>query len=326
MFWATSLAKGGMTNGQLPSRQKTATARLHVYFPARRHLPVELDPPPPLLLQPPPPFAATTSLVLLSSWLSCQFSLCCCVLAASTSCHAIASHSVALVPFVPVSCPAGCCINSPHAATSNLAVDHLGSQLSPLAVSLSLVPPLSRLLSDWLLHCLSLCCCLPCQRLRLLPRRRLLFCRSRASCLAGCCVASPQLSRLLSGWLLRRLSSRHHDPYGGRSLGATAFPSCRTVASLSYVLVPLVWMVVELHLLTLLHPLPAPLPLATPLPLVLPLLRLLSGWLLCRLSSRLHIPCQRLHLSLRRRLLFLRSHTSFLAGCCVASPHAAASP
>ena len=63
---------------------------------------------------------------------------------------------------------------------------------------------------------------------------------------------------------------------------------------------------------------PAPSPLAAPLPLVLPLLRLLSGWLLCHLSSRRCIPCQRLCPSSRRRLLFLRSRASCLAGCCIA--------
>ena len=63
---------------------------------------------------------------------------------------------------------------------------------------------------------------------------------------------------------------------------------------------------------------PPPSHLAAPSPLVLWLLRLLSGWLLCHLSSRRRIPCQRLCLSLRRRLSFLRSRASCLAGCCVA--------
>jgi hypothetical protein len=55
--------------------------------------------------------------------------------------------------------------------------------------------------------------------------------------------------------------------------------------------------------------------LATPLPLVLPLSPLLSGWLLHRLSSCRHVPCE--HLLLRRCLLFLRSCTSCLASCCI---------
>ena len=102
-------------------------------------------------------------------------------------------------------------------------------------------------------------------------------------------------------------------------------------------------------------PCPLPAPLVAPLPLVPPILRLLSGWLshrfssrrhvpsagsiawragtgwritwgrcllsgwlLCHLSSRRCIPCQRLRLSLRRCLSFLCSCASCPAGCCVA--------
>ena len=63
--------------------------------------------------------------------------------------------------------------------------------------------------------------------------------------------------------------------------------------------------------------------LAAPLPLIQPLSPLLSSWLLRRLSSRCRVPCQ--SLLLRRRLSFLRSCASCLAGCCIDSPHAAVS-
>ncbi len=63
---------------------------------------------------------------------------------------------------------------------------------------------------------------------------------------------------------------------------------------------------------------PPPSPLATPPPLVLLLLCLLSGWLLCHLSSHRCIPCQRLCLSSCHCLSFLRSRAACLAGCCIA--------
>ncbi len=153
---------------------------------------------------------------------------------------------------------------------------------------------------------------LPCPIcLRFSPRHCLLFCRSRPSCPAGCCVASLHAAT------------------------SPASASCCAVASCSSALAPLVRLVVASILLTppcpicRLHRLEgwaraadhlglAPFPLAAPLPLVLLLLRFLSGWLLCHLSSCRHIPCQCLRLSSRHRLLFLRSCDSCLAGCCVA--------
>ena len=161
--------------------------------------------------------------------------------------------------------------------------------------------------------------------LRFLPCHYLLFCRSCPSCPAGCCIAS---------------------------LHAAASPtsaSCCAVASRSSALVPLVRLVVASILLTppcpicWLHCLegwaratdhlgPPPSPLAAPLPLVLPLLRLLSGWLLCHLSSRRCIPCQRLHplvaplplVPLLSRLLsgwLLRHHPPHLPAPAPPTPH-----
>ena len=155
--------------------------------------------------------------------------------------------------------------NFPHAATSHLP--------PLLAAPLPLVLPLSPLLSGWLLHCLSSCRRVPCQRLLL--RRCLSFLRSCASCPADCCIDSPHaavphLPAPLPGGL---------GP-GGGSLGATAFSSRRTIASCSATLAPLIWLVVVSPLLTPSHPLTAPPPLVAPYPLVPPLSRLLSGWLL----------------------------------------------
>ena len=88
-------------------------------------------------------------------------------------------------------------------------------------------------------------------------------------------------------------------------------------------------------------PRPLPAPLVAPLPLVPTLSRLLSGWLLHRSSSRRRVPSagsivwragpgrrrgRCLLLSPRRCLLFCRSCASYLAGCCVTSPHAVAFP
>ena len=148
--------------------------------------------------------------------------------------------------------------------------------------------------------------------LRFSLRHYLSFCRSRPYCPAGCCIASL------------------HAP------ASSASASCCTVTSRSSALAPLVWLVVASILRTppcpicRLHRLdgwaravdhlgPPPSPLAARSPLVLLLLRLLSGWLLCHLSSRRCIPCQRLRLSSRRRLLFLHSRVSCPAGCCVAT-------
>ncbi len=161
--------------------------------------------------------------------------------------------------------------NFTHAATSHLP--------PLLAAPLPLVLPLLPLLSGWLLHRLSSCCHVPCQRLLL--RHRLSFLRSCASRPAGCCIGSPHaavshLPATLPGGL---------GP-GGKSLGATIFSSRHTVASCSAALAPLIWLVVVSPLLTPLHPLPAPPPLVAPSPLVPPLSRLLSGWLLC-----CHPPC-----------------------------------
>jgi hypothetical protein len=147
--------------------------------------------------------------------------------------------------------------------------------------------------------------------LRFLPRHCLLFCRSGPSCPAGCCIASLHAA------------------------ASPASASCCAITSRSSALAPLVWLVVASILLTpscpicRLHCLEGwdwaadhlglpPSPLAASLPLVLLLLRLLSGWLLCHLSSCRRIPCQRLCLSSRRRLSFLCSCDSCPAGCCVA--------
>jgi hypothetical protein len=147
--------------------------------------------------------------------------------------------------------------------------------------------------------------------LRFLPCHFLLFCPSRLSCPAGCCIVS---------------------------LHATASPasaSCCAVASCSSTLTLLVRLIVTSILFTPPCPIcwlnclegwaraadhlgPPPSPLATPLPLVLSLLRLLSGWWLCHLSSCRCIPCQRLRLLSRSHLSFLRSRVSCPAGCCVA--------
>ena len=150
------------------------------------------------------------------------------------------------------------------------------SHLPPLLTTpLPLVLPLLPLLSGWLLHHLSSYRRVPCQRLLL--RRRLSFLRSCASCTAGCHIDSPHtavshLPALLPGGL---------GP-GGGSLWAAAFSSRRAVTFCSAALAPLIWLVVVTPLLTPSHPLPAPPPLVAPSPLVPPLLRLLSGWLLCR--------------------------------------------
>ena len=147
--------------------------------------------------------------------------------------------------------------------------------------------------------------------LRFLPCHCLLFCCSCPSCLAGCCVASLH------------------------AVASSTRASCCTFASCSSALVSLVQLVVASILLTppcpicRLHHLegwaqaadhlgPTPSPLTVPSPLVLRLLHLLSGWMLCHLFSRCHIPCQGLRLSSHRRLSFLRSGASCLAGCCVA--------
>ena len=131
------------------------------------------------------------------------------------------------------------------------------------------------------------------------------------SCPVDCCVAS-----------LRTAASP-----------ASAFR--RAVPSRSSALAPLVRLVVASIHLTLPRPIcqlhclegwaqaadhlgPPPSTLAAPLPLGLPLLRLLSGWLLRCLSSRHPVPFQRLRLSSRRRLSFLRYCTSCPYGCCVA--------
>ena len=161
--------------------------------------------------------------------------------------------------------------NFPHAATSHLP--------PLLAAPLPLVLPLSPLLSGWLLHRLSSCHRVLCQRLLL--HRHLSFLCSRASCLAGCRIDSPHtaMSHLPApspGWL---------GP-GGGSLGAAAFSSCCAVTSCSAALAPLIWLVVVSPLLTPSHPLTAPPPLVASSPLVPPLLRLLSVWLLCH-----HPPC-----------------------------------
>ena len=194
-----------------------------------------------------------------------------------------------------------------------------------------------------------------------------------ASCPAGCCSNFPHaaashlplllaaplplflilpLSHLLSGWLLRCLSSHHHVPCqrmlschrlsflrshtscsagcpinsphavashlvaplpGGLGVGGG---SLRAAASRSAALAPLVWLVVVLPLLMQLRPLSAPLPIIEPVPLVPPLSRLLSSWLLHHLFSRRRVQGQRLCLSLCRCLSFLSSHASCPAGCC----------
>ena len=119
--------------------------------------------------------------------------------------------------------------------------------------------------------------------LRFSLRHYLSFCRSRPYCPAGCCIASLHAT------------------------ASSASASCCTVTSRSSALAPLVWLVVASILRTppcpicRLHRLdgwaravdhlgPPPSPLAARSPLVLLLLRLLSGWLLCHLSSRRRIP------------------------------------
>ena len=165
--------------------------------------------------------------------------------------------------------------NFTHAATSHLP--------PLLDAPLPLVLPLLLLLSGWLLHCLSSCRRVPCQRLLL--RRRLSLLYSCASCLAGCRINSPHaaVSHLPAP------SPGGLGP-GGGSLGAAAFSSRRAITFCSAALVPLIWLVVVSSLLTPLHPLPAPPPLVTPLPLVPPLSRLLSGWLLRRPPPRRPTP------------------------------------
>ena len=160
----------------------------------------------------------------------------------------------------------------------------MSHMLPLLAAPLPLVLPFSPLLSGWLL-----CCCLssrrrvPCQRLSL--RRCLSVLRSCPSCPAGCRIDSPHgaVSHLLASL-----------PGGlgpcGRSLWAAAFSSHRALVSCSAALMPLVWLVVALPLLTPSNPLPAPPPLVAPSPLVPLLLRLLSGWLLHRRPPRLPTP------------------------------------
>ena len=191
-------------------RQTTATARLHNYFLTRRHPPVVPAPSPLLILPPPPPLASTASLGLLSGWLSCQFFL---MLPRPICLHFLPRRCL-LFCHSRASCWAVCYVASPHAATSLAsasphaitscsptltplvwlvvasillmpphpicrlhhlegwaqAADHLGPPPSPLAMLLPLVLPLSRLLSGWLLRCLSSRHRDPCQRLCLLPR------------------------------------------------------------------------------------------------------------------------------------------------------------
>jgi hypothetical protein len=207
-------------------------------------------------------------------------------------------------------------------------------------------------------------------RLRLSLHRHLLLCPSCASCQAGCCVASGHtavsrlpalppliapapiiapLLHLLSGWLLRHLSTRRHPPSACVSAShrascpasccitychaATSTSHC-TAASHHTPLVPLIQLVVVSPLVTPPPPVCLRLHLSahhrliprpphnkrreslTPLiwlVVALPLVTLLPPVLLC------------LRLSLHRQLSSHPSHASCPAGCCVASHHAATS-
>jgi hypothetical protein len=105
-------------------------------------------------------------------------------------------------------------------------------------------------------------------------------------------VMPPPLVRLR----LRRSSHRHLSlcPSHAFCLAGCSIASCHTAVSR----------------------LPAPPPLIAPPPIIAPLLHLLSGWLLCHLSSRRHLPSACVSTSLC---------ASCPAGCCITSCHAAAS-
>jgi hypothetical protein len=135
----------------------------------------------------------------------------------STSCHIL---------FLSV--PASCCVVSHQPATLQLPY----SIASPThGWLLCLLPaPLSLIVVVWPLLTLDRC---------------LLFCFSQASCLADCCITS-----LSFGWMLHCLSSHHHLPSASNSASHCAVSSCHAL-SIPSPIMPLVWLVILLPLLTL---------------------------------------------------------------------------